>query len=124
MAGLKISIEQGGSIRSERQFAFDFPKIMRDAIWTLIRRKTFTIVGQVKRQMPVDTGRARADWGHVEQSKSELETIQGSTLVYVPRLNEGHSQQAPAGFIDTIALVALQELVDEIAAAIDRKWQG
>lgn len=94
--------------------------------WTKVRvmTKALKVLGQVKVAMPVDTGAARARWGvagapggiWLEQDFG-MTVIQGAQLEpheYINELNEGSSKQAPAGFIDTIAYKAEQELIDEI----------
>ena len=48
---------------------------------------------------PVDTGQARNGW--------QIDTAGGQTTVenrvpYINRLNEGHSKQAPAGFVENV----------------------
>lgn len=73
-------------------------------------------IQQVKTRMPVDTGRARASWGNdpagapaepgdgvFAVSDQGLTITQGTNVEYVQYLNEGHSSQAPAGFIDAVA---------------------
>lgn len=46
---------------------------------------------------PVDTGRARAGW----QLENEGDFAVVSNMVpYIGVLNDGHSQQAPAGFVE------------------------
>jgi len=81
-----------------------------------LREISFAGEVRIKRDMPVDTGRARASWGHwdssanspdstpadahYEETDAGLTITQGSNVPYVEQLNEGHSQQTPAGFID------------------------
>ena len=52
----------------------------------------------VKRVMPVLTGAARASWKYIREFM-EI-TLWG--LDYIKYLNQGHSKQAPSGFIDVI----------------------
>jgi len=60
----------------------------------------------IKIRMPVDTGAAMASWGVPGEAgiwdvkDDGFAITQGSKLPYIEALNEGHSQQAPAGFID------------------------
>ena len=66
------------------------------------------ILGEVKRQMPVDDGIARA---------STAITIQGldtkiDGVIYIAALNEGHSSQAPAKFIDKIIEDEVNKFMD------------
>jgi hypothetical protein len=101
-----------------------------------VKEASFAAERGIKDAMPVDTGRARASWGHWsksdlvkpdaqaseadshwEERDGGLTTEQGSNLGYIQTLNEGHSQQAPAGFIDKVverAGHALSRLLAEI----------
>ena len=91
-------------------------KLRRD-VWAKLRSVSMAVERRVKEEMPVDTGRARASWGHWtpgdtnnpkslptdaewNEDDEELTIEQGSNVEYVPRLNDGYSRQAPAGFID------------------------
>lgn len=119
MAGLQLRIDTS-DIQTEVNFWNGAQPRTRKVIWKTLRTKTMKAIGIVKQQMPVDTGRARADWGsQPEFNESELETVHGSRLVYVPRLNEGWSQQAPAGFIDAIVLRMGVELAADLGADVD-----
>ena len=82
----------------------------------ILREVSFAGEVRIKRDMPVDKGRARASWGHwdssanspdstpadshYEETDAGMTITQGSNVPYIEQLNEGHSQQAPAGFID------------------------
>ena len=87
----------------------------------------------IKSDMPVDTGRARASWGHwtpgdivgsnaeatpgdavYEVRENNLEIEQGSNVPYIAELNDGHSKQAPAGFIDRRVKIARQVLNERV----------
>ena len=92
-----------------------------------LREISFAGEVRIKRDMPVDTGRARASWGHwdssanspdstpadahYEETDAGLTITQGSNVPYIEQLNEGHSQQAPAGFIDDAWLKMEVELM-------------
>jgi hypothetical protein len=94
---------------------------LRAGSWKIVKAGAFSLERGVKFRMPVDTGHARANWGHGpagvwDEDEGGLEIVEGTTVVYVPRLNEGWSRQAPAGFIDAEAL----KVEVEINAAIDR----
>jgi len=102
--------------------------LVRKRIWADIRKATIKIIQQVKSPppigMPLDTRRARNDWGsQAEFNEEDLETVHGSRLDYVPLLNEGHSQQAPAGFIDTIVLREGILLADKLGADIEVEFR-
>lgn len=110
-------------IQEGNRAAVYIPRV-RDIARNRIRIKSLTVLGNVKLQMPVDTGAARARWGvqgaagGIWQEEDDGLTItQGAGLEpyeYIERLNEGSSQQAPAGFLDSIAYKAEQELINEL----------
>ena len=91
-------------------------KAITGEVQRTLREISFAGEVRIKRDMPVDTGRARASWGHwdssannpdstpadahYEETDAGLTITQGSNVPYIEQLNEGHSQQAPAGFID------------------------
>lgn len=107
---MKVSFDAQG-FELERQFAAALPANLRTRIWKRVRVVSFEVERFIKIRMPVDTGRARASWGHsappagsdegiwIEQPDA-LSLTQGSAVEYIEKLNEGSSQQAPAGFID------------------------
>lgn len=98
--------------------------LFKERAKTRVMVKSLKVVGMVKIAMPVDTGAARARWGTPgaaggiwEVQDDGLTVVQGAQLEpyeYIIRLNEGSSQQAPAGFIDTIAYKAEEELIQEL----------
>lgn len=49
---------------------------------------------------PVDTGKARQGWQL--DTSVRLDPKITNDVPYIARLNDGHSKQAPAGFIDAI----------------------
>ena len=128
----------------QREVAFFntvYPRV-RKRIWVDIRKSTFKIMTDVKNQMPVDFGRARASWGIArpgelarsgsdfnpadaiwELEEDKLQTTQGTQVQYVEALNQGHSQQAPAGFIDTIVLREGILLADKLGADIEVEFR-
>ena len=93
----------------------------------ILREISFAGEVRIKRDMPVETGRARASWGHwdssanspdstpadayYEETDAGMTITQGSNVPYIEQLNEGHSQQAPAGFIDDAWLKMEVELM-------------
>jgi len=98
-----------------------------------VKAASFAVEKRVKLEMPVDTGRARASWGHWtpgdmarpnrEASAADalwqsddggLTITQGSNVPYIEQLNQGHSRQAPAGFLDTAQLTGQVELEKEL----------
>lgn len=106
-----------------------------------VRAESLRAMRNIKRAMPVDTGRARAGWGvytpgdlrgkadsggddAVWEEEDDGFTIeQGTTIVYVPRLNDGYSSQAPAGFIDTEAERAADRLAEGLAELMAQVWR-
>jgi hypothetical protein len=97
----------------------------------IIRRAAMIVKREVQIRMPKKTGRAAASWGNVPAPfPAELgdgvwsveddgwTVIQGSNVEYVPALNEGHSTQAPAGFIDAEAVEGREVLEESINALI------
>lgn len=89
----------------------------------VMRATSLALEKRIKTEMPVDTGRARASWGHGGREPGDsiwreedggLVIEQGSNVPYIIYLNAGHSQQAPAGFIDRAALLAELELMREL----------
>lgn len=97
-----------------------------------IKTASLTALRQVKMWMPVDTGAARARWGSPgapggiwEEEDEGLTITQGAALEpfeYIDRLNEGSSQQAPAGFLDAIALQTIDKLEQDLANDLVQAW--
>lgn len=103
-----------------------------------VRRCALAVDSTVVLATPVDTGRARGNWQvelnapaagttaslspsgreAIEQGKSTIAGYKGGTkeaavhitnnLPYIGRLNEGHSAQAPAGFVERAIEVGVQ----------------
>lgn len=97
------------------------PRKVNESVKFNIRNTALWGKRQVKLQMPVDTGAARASWGArgeagiwYEQDNGTTH-VQGSRLPYIQRLNEGWSTQAPAGFIDVIAERMANKFQDDTA---------
>ena len=139
---LKVEIEGADELEYFLFSALAGQKI-RAKLWRALRKNSFALERLIKQAMPVDTGRARASWGHWkgsksllnpkskkynaeantdeaiwEESEAKLTITQGTNVPYVSQLNEGHSQQAPAGFIDDNFVQIREELmldVEEIA---------
>lgn len=65
------------------------------------RKIVKNLVNDLKENTPVDTGFARDSWAYTELQKNfNIE----NNAKYIQYLNEGSSKQAPAFFIETIAL--------------------
>jgi hypothetical protein len=104
----------------------------------LVRRCALATDAAVVLATPVDTGRARANWQvecntpatgttaatsksgreSIDAGKTKIAQYKGGTpnaaiyitnnLPYIGRLNEGHSAQAPAGFVEQAAMVGVR----------------
>lgn len=121
---MKITFDASG-LSKEVQQAAERSTRFRRLVFNSIRAASFTAERFIKIRMPVDTGRARASWGHstapaapgdgiwIEQF-DKLSITQGSRVEYIERLNEGWSRQAPAGFIDVEVTRAGDQLVADI----------
>ena len=94
-----------------------------------VKGASFAVEKKIKIEMPVDTGRARASWGHwngslLKQTNPDakagdaiwmvedggLSIVQGSNVDYIEDLNSGSSRQAPAGFLDRAAAMGQIQL--------------
>lgn len=108
----------------------------------VVRQASFAVEKRIKGHppegMPVDMGIARASWGHWTQQHLRgaaktnvmqdvsvwreeddgLSITQGSNLPYIGALNDGHSRQSPAGFIDRAQLLG-QLILEEELGMID-----
>lgn len=126
---MNVSFDVSG-LTQEELLAAALPKKLKARIWTRIRVVSFSAERMIKLLMPVDTGRARASWGHSsapaskgegiwEEDKSLLTLVQGSRVEYIEALNEGHSKQAPAGFIDAEQRRAQQDLTDALGEEVE-----
>ena len=62
--------------------------------------KLVRAVAQLKQESPVDTGRFRDSW---QKSIESLKASVFNDLPYAERLADGWSQQAPKGWVQTIA---------------------
>lgn len=91
---------------------------------------------KLKEESPVDTGRFRGNW-LISEDEIDASTYEGdappyaleitagkdyyitNSLPYAQRLAEGHSQQAPAGWVELIA-AGIPERAKQIAEALNR----
>lgn len=99
-----------------------YQKKVIDTLEKTVRRVALVVDTTLVNTTPVDTGRARANWLpslNVPRSDSvDLKNTEGvesilpsykvsdtiyitNNLPYIQRLNDGWSQQAPAGFVET-----------------------
>lgn len=126
---MKIVID-GSEFARERHWAEDLPPRWRKGLWAVVRKASFACEREIKLRMPVDKGRARASWGHSQAPAAPADSIwveepykltitQGSRVEYISELNEGSSQQAPAGFIDTTEVLIHKWVNEEIDRLVD-----
>lgn len=140
---MDVRIDDGGL---KAAFALA-PKAVRDRGGAAVRKISLLGEGIIRRDMPVDTGRARASWGHwtpgelkdaakaMENGAGEGDAIweekddgvntqvtQGTNLEYVQALEEGHSQQQGAGFIANAAQSMAYWLIKELEQVINGMW--
>ena len=122
MSTIRIEADFSGWIAEEK-------RELEKLVGTLSRRLSSDILSRLVLASPVDTGRFRGNWqmdvgrfiddelaiedksGAITISR-ELAKLRGSSspftivtiqnnLPYAERLNDGHSRQAPAGFVET-----------------------
>ena len=79
---------------------------IRDQYRADVRDVAFTALGRLQQRAPVDTGHFRSRW-QVEQQGDDWVVFNDAP--YAQRLEEGHSSQAPNGFLD-ITIAELQVL--------------
>ncbi len=127
---LKIDVEYA-ELERLQQATTNLRDGFRGRAMVRVKAVSFEVERRVKTQMPIDTGRARGSWGHAthpaveagdsvwEEAPDGLSITQGTTVAYVPRLNEGHSQQAPAGFLDAIFEECKEMLVDGLLDEVE-----
>jgi hypothetical protein len=125
-----MHIEGGDEVLRDLERA---PAEVKQRAPRIVQATSFALEKRIKNEMPVDKGRARASWGHwtpgdivqadPDASRADahwetrdggLTTEQGSNVDYIEALNDGHSKQAPAGFIDKAVAVAQRALIQGI----------
>lgn len=136
---MSITVEDNGLGKLFEQLSN--PHAKEDAKAEL-RSTSLAVMGGIKQDMPVDSGRARASWGiwspdaltggdtnaseadaHFEVTDDGTTISQGSNVPYIKELNDGSSTQAPAGFIDNWAKKGQDMLLKAVNALVD-KWVG
>jgi hypothetical protein len=103
----------------------------------LVRKVALAVDSTVVLSTPVDTGRARANWqveisrpaqgtreafdrsgqATIDEGRAKISGYKGGTrdaaihitnnLPYIGKLNEGHSAQAPAGFVEKAVMIGV-----------------
>lgn len=142
---MKLTVD-ARQLTEENKQQRELARITVTELWKGVRSISFIIEREIKQHggrfsMPRRTGRAAASWGHWspgmispaakdagpgdaywKEDPDDLSVEQGSNVEYIDALNEGHSMQQSAGFLDRAAehgQKALDKKVDEI---IDRYW--
>jgi hypothetical protein len=82
-------------INIPRDITADLMQVAKDRADKL----AFDIVGDLLAETPVDTGQAKNGW--TMDDSGDVITIE-NRIPYIERLNQGHSKQAPAGFVEEI----------------------
>ena len=139
---MKFSVNYRDLTDEQKASAQRIPKLVR-GVKDAVRKVSFGVERVIKsgpsKGMPIDLGRAVSSWGHwtpgllrskegadaagmaVWEVKDDGFTIeQGSNLEYIDYLNDGTSQQSPAGFLDMAEERGSKALEDEIDRVIDR----
>lgn len=119
--------------------AKDIAENLRREVANAARAMVLEIDKQLRKATPVDTGHARRNWvpsvtsPHTGEADSDADHAQGiaevmrytldqgalwvsNTVPYINRLNYGHSQQAPSGFVERAVDVAVQ--------AVRQRYEG
>lgn len=117
-----------------------YQKKVLDKLEKVVKETALIAFGNLIAQTPVDTGRAKASWfldvGSVDVkivepdfdnqseavARSQSYTLDSkifisNNLPYIRRLNEGWSQQAPAGYVDS-ALTIAKRKAEEFARTL------
>lgn len=131
MASLSLDFSQLTALARDAKQA---KQVVKETAWATLKGASFALERGIKEDMPVDTGRARASWGHwtaagaraeggpgdavYKEDEEKLSITQGSNVEYIVFLNAGHSRQAAAGFIDKRTLKA-QIVLEEYLGLID-----
>ena len=115
-------------------FSADIDKAYQVKVIDRLEKTVRTVALAVDRELvmntPVDTGRARSNWlpsigspdirivepgakpditGATLNYSLKSEIFITNNLPYIRRLNDGHSQQAPAGFVETAINVGVSK---------------
>lgn len=110
-------------------------KLIEDEAREIVDENANGLCAAIKAAMPVDSGRAKAGWGkytpgdltrsdpsNPSSADDAVWTVspkgwsihQGTRVPYTVYLNEGHSQQAPAGFIDAQFAIWRVKMLDRV----------
>ena len=70
----------------------------------IVEKKCKQMLNELVEATPVDTGKARDSWNITHTGNPSSPAIISNEVPYISRLNEGSSKQAPAHFVERIAL--------------------
>ena len=139
-----ITITGADDFQQEVVFSSGAASRMRADVWQAIVDTAEAARDDIKRNMPVDYGDAQGRWGNPNwrmlnpryqgaagqgiwrEDVRNLTHTQGAELSpyeYIERLNEGSSQQAPAGFIDSAVERAMDKAEDDTLSAVVGVWE-
>jgi hypothetical protein len=111
-------------------------QMVEDEAKEIVQENNEGLCVDIKSAMPVDSGRAKAGWGKYtpgdltrhdpKNPSSEGDAVwivspkgwsirQGTNVPYTVYLNEGHSQQAPAGFIDARFAIWRERMLQRVS---------
>lgn len=77
-------------------------RLTDEQVQDLTTKITFDVERDLKLATPVDTGRARGGWVSTAPSAPYQPGVVENNVEYIEALNNGHSQQAPANFIENV----------------------
>lgn len=80
----------------------DFKKKVDGFIEQAAAKRVQEMVAALANATPVDTGRAKSEWSYKQASSGKFIIING--VEYIKHLNAGTSKQAPAFFVEKIAM--------------------
>ena len=90
---------------SVRGIAAELAKVrakVLDEASAVAKSRAVALFNKLANATPVDTGNARDGWRVVQKDKATF--IVKNDVAYISNLNAGHSQQAPAFFIEKVIL--------------------
>ena len=67
-----------------------------------LRKASASMIAELRAATPVDTGHARDSWS--ARVTGDNKVVVENSVDYIEHLNEGSSKQAPAHFVERIAL--------------------
>lgn len=112
---------------------------LRTAVTQVVRMLALEIDAELRKATPIDTGHARRNWiasvgsPNTQEAKDDSARAQGiqailsyelasgslwvsNSVRYIRALNYGHSQQAPAGFVERAVDLAMQRVQQKVSS--------